>query len=87
MALNKTILSSSGVEMTYHRISSIIIDNSTVKVMVGQYKDQAAREAGKFPVQSARLSFPKASIDLSSLMVSCYSALKGSSVFSGAADV
>jgi len=89
VALSKTLPLSTGASATYHRVIKVTVDvtGGRAIVRIGQYLDQASRDAGKEPMSTRDESFDLPSALVSSVGTAIYGELKTISDFADAVDV
>lgn len=90
MALQKTIMSPSGVEAQYHKIMIMSLDrrNEQMELSVASFLSKEARDAHKSPLLVISKKLDAQSLDHSQpLMQQLYDRLKLLSEFEGAIDI
>lgn len=90
MALQKTFDHPAGVQVSYWRIEEIFVRKDSVAAVLAGYVDQAARQAGKAPLQSKHFSFTPDSVVIqqaTNIWQWAYSKIKETAEFQGAQDV
>ena len=90
MALQKSIEHpQTAVVSVYHKIDTVVIDKTKVRVMVSSFKDATARQAGKTSITSQMVTFDHAldsPVGAKNVLAHAYGLLKAAEQFSGAVD-
>lgn len=93
MAIQLDVLTNSGVDLSYHRIEAVVLDNANneVRALVGIFKDKETRQAGKPKVISAAIRLGDAGLLVNStegnVLKRAYALLKALPEYTGAVDV